>query len=34
MKITDYVNLPALTEDNVLLTDGETTGTRKMGVYV
>lgn len=32
MKITEYGSLSALTEDNVLLTDGGETGTRKMGV--
>lgn len=30
MKITDYAVLTALTEDNVILVDGGTTGTRKM----
>lgn len=30
MKITEYAALEALTEENVLLTDGGTTGTRKM----
>lgn len=34
MKITDYASLSALTENNVLLTDGGETGTRKVGVYV